>query len=84
MTRHKKGRFRALFLGWTAVTLLMLVTCLITGRNTMDEVWYTARQIRVLLFLSSVVLRKLELMPGSDLLRRLQVSVASFQRMYPW
>lgn len=69
MIWYKKGRFWVLFFGWIVVILLMLVICLIIGWNIMDEVWYIVRYIRVLLFLLSVVLRKLELMLGSDLLR---------------
>lgn len=68
LTRHMKGRPRVLLVGWNAALPSMLVTCLITGRNPMDEFWYTARQINnVLLALSIGVVRKSESMSGNDL-----------------
>ena len=66
------------------ISSFFFVICLITGWNTIDEVWTTARQIVLLIILPRSVVMKVEFRPGRDVLRLLQIFLASSHFLWPW
>lgn len=77
-----KGRLKPVLEG-RAVMFPSLFICLMTGWNTIDELWYAARHTDLFSW-SIEVLRKSELIPGRDLFRLIHMSIASLQAKLPW